>query len=84
MNDTDVSQFLFSTINECCEGSLQQPVSLDTPIADLRVDSLNMIQIVYEIEMQFDIEIQEHYLFQLETVADLLALVQETRAVTAV
>jgi len=79
MNDTDVGHFLFRTINDCCEGELKQPLTLETPLADLRVDSLNMIQIVYEIEMQFDIEIQEHYLFQLDTVADLLALVQQTR-----
>jgi acyl carrier protein len=39
-----------------------------------------MIQIVFEIEVTFGIEIPEHALFQVDTVADLLDLVRLSKA----
>ena len=83
MSDKDVSHFLFQTIKECCDGKLSVPLTLDTRMSDLRIDSLNMIQIVYELENHFDVEIPENCLFELDTLADLLALVQRARAVSA-
>jgi acyl carrier protein len=45
-------------------------------IHTLSIDSLKMIQIVFEIEVHFGIELPEHALFQVETLRDLINLVR--------
>ena len=44
------------------------------------IDSLKMIQIVFEIEVHFGVEIPEHALFQVDTVNDLIDLVRVSKA----
>lgn len=75
----DEEHYLLQLVQQCCHPDAAQVVALDTPISELRIDSLKMIQIVFELETRFDIEMEEHRLFQVESLADLLTLVQEAR-----
>lgn len=72
---------IISIIRDCVEpGSAAQPIEADTSVKSLMIDSLKMIQIVFEIEICFGIEIPEHALFQIDTVSDLVDLVRVTKA----
>lgn len=73
------SEYILQLIREVCGDDAVQDLTLDTRLRDLHIDSMKMIQIVFELETCFDIEIEEHRLFQLDTVGGLLDLVQETR-----
>lgn len=72
---------IISIIRDCVEpGSAVRTIDADTTVKSLMIDSLKMIQIVFEIEVFFGIEIPEHALFQVDTVSDLVDLVRVTKA----
>jgi len=79
MYDKDVTAFVIATLRDCCSEGIPREIEPDTKLGDLALDSLKMIQLVFEVETHFDIELQEHYLFQLDTLGDLLLLIQHTR-----
>lgn len=68
-------------IQDCLE---PQATSLEitphTSVKSLLIDSLKMMQIVFEIEGHYGIEIPEHALFQVDRVGDLMDLVRVVRA----
>lgn len=72
--DERIVEQVLHVIRECCDSGLTGDLSLDTPLRALRMDSLKMVQIVYELEVALDIEMEEHRLFQLESVGDLALL----------
>lgn len=73
----DIQQVVLSVINDCT-GHLRDcaVAARETVITDLQIDSLRMVQIVFELETSLAIELPEHALFQLETVGDLIDLVR--------
>ncbi|KKO12084.1 acyl carrier protein [Pseudohongiella sp.] len=72
---------IISIIRDCVEpGPAARPIDADTSVKSLMIDSLKMIQIVFEIEICFGIEIPEHALFQVDTVNDLVDLVRVSKA----
>ena len=73
------SHYLLELVHECCAPPEDLPVTLDRPLRELRMDSMKMIQIVFELETRFEIELEEHRLFQVEQLGDLLYLVLEAR-----
>lgn len=75
--DTRVVEQVLRIIRECCDSRLTGDLSLETPLRSLHMDSLKMVQIVYELEVALDIEMEEHRLFQLESVGDLAVLAGE-------
>ncbi|MGM0633778.1 MAG: acyl carrier protein [Pseudomonadota bacterium] len=77
--DEKVVEQVLRVLGECCDGALTGNLSLDTPLRSLRMDSLKMVQVVYELEVALDVELEEHRLFQLESVGDLAVLVEEAR-----
>ena len=54
----------------------QVEIELQTPIAELGLDSLKVVEIVYELEMEFSIETDEDLLAQLQCVGDVVAMVE--------
>lgn len=78
-----VTDHVFSAIRACCDAGVTAGLEECTPIRRLRLDSLKMVQIVYELECSMGVELQEHLLFQLETVGDLVALAREARGAAA-
>lgn len=75
--DERIVEQVLHVIRECCDSRLTADLSLDTPLRSLRMDSLKMVQIVYELEVALDMEMEEHRLFQLESVGDLAVLAGE-------
>ncbi|MEX0739994.1 MAG: acyl carrier protein [Pseudohongiella sp.] len=72
---------IIAIVRECLEPkSVACSIAADTTVKSLMIDSLKMIQIVFEIEVHFGIEIPEHALFQVETVSDLVDLVRLSKA----
>lgn len=64
-------------IGECTEHLCdKQEIAPDTAVADLMIDSLRMVQIVFELETGLGLELPEHALFQVEKVGDLTDLVR--------
>ena len=58
-------------------------VVTDARLADLGVDSLKAITVLYELEEAFDIEIPNEVIEQIETVGDIVAKVDALRAAQA-
>lgn len=72
---------IIAIIRDCVEpGSAALAIGAETTVKSLMIDSLKMIQIVFEIEVCFGIEIPEHALFQIDTVNDLVDLVRLSKA----
>lgn len=76
--DERVVEQVLRVLRDCCDSRLTADLSLDTPLRSLRMDSMKMVQIVYELEVALDIEMEEHRLFQLESVGDLAVLAGDT------
>lgn len=55
----------------------------DQCFAALGIDSLKLVQLIFETETAFGIEIPEHLLFNLETVEELVLLVMHYRKTAA-
>lgn len=79
MYDKDVTAFVYDALRDCCGPRLPAELNPSLRLDVLQLDSLKMIQLVFEIETHYDIELQEHLLFQVDTLGDLLLLVQRTR-----
>lgn len=75
--DERVVEQVLRVLRDCCDSRLTVDLSLETPLRALRMDSMKMVQIVYELEVALDIEMEEHRLFQLESVGDLAVLAGE-------
>ena len=73
----DIETVVINIINDCT-GHLHDavPVQRNTRVEMLHIDSLRMIQIVFELETTLGTELPEHALFQLDTVGDLVDLVR--------
>ena len=56
--------------------SLVPGMDLDTPLAELKLDSLKLVEVIYELEMCYSIETDEELLAQLATVGDLVAMIE--------
>jgi acyl carrier protein len=76
--DERIVEHVLRILRDCCDSRLTVDLSLDTPLRSLRMDSLKMVQVVYELEVALDIEMEEHRLFQLESVGDLAVLAGDT------
>lgn len=61
----------------------REDVVAEARLADLGVDSLKAITILYELEERFDIEIPNEAIGEIRTVSDIQAKVEQLRAATA-
>ena len=72
-----VVELLFIALQE--GGCEQVAIDLQTPLAELGLDSLKLVEIVYELEREFAIETDEELLAQLESVGDVVVMVESAR-----
>jgi acyl carrier protein len=54
-----------------------EDISLDTPLAELGIDSLGAITILYELEDRYDIEIPNEVFDSLEVVNDIVVQLEQ-------
>lgn len=52
-------------------------ITLDTPVSELDIDSLGMIEVLMALEEQFETELKESDLLKCNTVGDILAMVRD-------
>ena len=55
----------------------EQDITIDMPLANLHLDSLNWVQVIVGIESRFDMEVDIEKLKTLVTVGDLLKHIEE-------
>jgi len=62
-------------LREACAAQ-QEPLAIlpETMLGTLGVSSLQLIELVFELEVRFRLQVDEELLVQLQTVADLIAL----------
>lgn len=61
-----------------------EEVGLDTDLRSLpRFDSLRALQIVLDVEEHFDIEVEDHVVFEVRTVREFAAVIDEVVATRA-
>lgn len=52
-------------------------IELDTPLADLGIDSLGLAELMFDIDDEFKIEITDEQMLKLTTVGDLVAQIEQ-------
>jgi acyl carrier protein len=73
----DIEAVVINIIKDCAGHlSIAVPIDRASRVESLRIDSLRMVQIVFELETTLGMELPEHALFQLDTVGDLIDLVR--------
>lgn len=80
MSDTQSLLVLFRQVVEEVDKKKLPDVTEQSIIAELGIDSLSTMQIVGELENRLDIMIPDDQLVKLETVGDLLAVVERCAA----
>ena len=77
--DTDIAQRVIDIIAKS-KSLPPESISLDSTFDSLAIDSLDKINISFEVEEAFDIEIPDDALGSLKTVGDVVAGVRKIRA----
>lgn len=67
--------------NHCVAGGQVPSLTLDQRLADLPLDSLTLLEIVYELEDQLGVTVDDQGLALLKTVGDLVKLVTHAQPV---
>jgi acyl carrier protein len=80
--DTDIAQRVIDIIAKS-KSIPPESISLDSTFDSLAIDSLDKINISFEVEEAFDIEIPDDALGSLKTVGDVVAGVRKIRATSA-
>jgi len=70
----------FDRIKEALEGKLKgKELTIDTSFKDLGVDSLDLVDLVFELEEEIGVQFEDEELLQLKTVNDLLTLIDSKK-----
>lgn len=82
--DANVETIIYDKIREKCTGSFTEgELAGDTGIDTLPMDSLTVLELIYELEDQFNITVEEHLLTSMRTVEDLVKMFDDlTESVT--
>lgn len=68
---------MFETIKERLESKLNgKELTLDSSFRDLGIDSLDLVDMVFELEGELDIEFEDDELLEIKTVKNLLDLIE--------
>lgn len=77
---SDIEQPLLEIIKEHAVG-LTAPLTRETPVADLGIDSFSIVEIIYEVEEKLDVEVpfnaNENPFGDMATVGDLIDALQK-------
>lgn len=75
---SDIEQTVLSMVQAACIAAESEvEASLQTPLGQLGVDSLKLIEIVYHLESQYSVEADEELLAEMKTVGDIAQLFHE-------
>ncbi len=76
--NSDIRRTVLQSIEEACrQADLEVVPTLESRLGDLGLDSLRLVEIIYELEQRFAIEMDEERLAQLATVADVVTMAEE-------
>lgn len=75
---TDICSAILEVVSSV-RGDLAEPLSVETRIDSLELDSLDEVEILMEIEDRFGIEIDQALVNGCQTLGDLIALVDRMR-----
>ena len=70
MSDAIASIVLRHLQAACADGDSAAVLLPDTPLASLGIHSLRLIELVYELEVRFEVQVDEERLARLQTVGD--------------
>jgi acyl carrier protein len=75
---TPIAQIIFLKISTHIEGGGSNfCLTLESAISELPIDSLHLFELVYELEEELDVELDDYELAALETLGDLITMVQQ-------
>lgn len=70
----------FDKIKERLESKLKgQELTVDMAFKDLGIDSLDLVDLVFELEEEIGVQFEDDELLQLKTVQDLLTLIEKKK-----
>lgn len=69
---------------ELVRKNTKKRIELSTTVSELGLDSLRLVEIIYEIEKRYCIELTEEMLFKINTVEDLITILEECSTSTNV
>jgi len=77
--DAQVQKIVFDKIKEkCAAGFAGGELTDDTDIHTLSMDSLTILEVLYDLEKHFDTTVDEHLLTSLRTVEDLVKMFDDS------
>lgn len=77
----EVEQRVLTGIRQRCDDDQAgRGISADTRLRDLHLDSLTVLELIYELEEHYKIIVDDQQLLSLETVADIVLLVSQAQA----
>jgi acyl carrier protein len=79
MSEVDILTMFNNIAREVEKGKELPPITRDSKISALGIDSVSMMEIIGVIEDEMDISIPDEKLARLQTVADIEAVVREQR-----
>ena len=79
LNETKILSQIFGIVRRLEEGSRYDNVSGDTPIAELQLDSMNVTQLLVELESQFELTLADDELDRVTTLSDLAKCILQRR-----
>lgn len=71
-----------SLLKHCEDGGKSLVIDDSTPMAELDLDSLALIELLYELEDEFEMTLDAHDLPTLNRVSDLVSAIQRSRQVS--
>lgn len=69
----DIQQIIISEIQKLTKAQVQ----VDSQIRDLKIDSLDLVQLVVDAESKFNISIDDEEITKIEKVSDFIEIVKE-------
>lgn len=76
MDKEDVKETVLSLIQESSTTLLQsQPLDLQADLNEIGLDSLSIVEIIFELESRYSLVVDEERMVALETVNDLIEMI---------
>ena len=74
--DARVEEFVFTAIRKCIGDDLaESDISLQTQVGEIQLDSLGMLELVYELEDNFEVTLDANALSDLERIDDIVNMI---------
>lgn len=76
--DMEIFTFIYKTITKFnleCQPNLELQLSPETTLVELHLDSLKLVELIFELETHFNVDTDEKELLELETIKDIAQLI---------